>query len=723
MSHRPQREEAGITLGRRVGDTAFVNRWSTTQRLGRSLHLYFPRVAQAKGADITNIVDEAYRLADGAHGLAAAVKWANGFTIPQAAVDEDARRLQDAGGCLVTMARRAREERGESRLSPLRVKESLSTDNPEWNNMMEFAVKGVEVLVAKDYIANGVENKPPLRRKYTETKGAVDRMIYEGFREKGLAFILPLSLVEAQKHRIGFIPLSWTTKKDSEEGRNINDASDGGDHGSPLNSDEAKLLGDLKWGVIEHPTLSDIVQMVKDFYMEAQRSDPTVQWTDLRLWKMDLKGAFTLLDFNPENITRVASEMVGELVVFFGCGMFGWTNMPAAFQVVNRAIRWELKQPRVLRGRMTMYSDDMIGVCRAQDAERDMGVARSLCTRLLGDKAVAEKKTEMGRRLTVIGWDIDLDKQLVTISRKNALTALYGYASVDLDKRVPVRIIQRWASWAERYGEICMYMRPFRRVLYGQIQGRLQHTSVVVSNKTKRVIWLYLALLALTISEEDRFTRSLDSFVQRPATLIIQFDGALSGSGVLWYQTGPSMERYGSEARPAQALLGGTAVDLRGLDFGSDATFQNCAEFISALVGLMGALVKGWDTRAIRFIGDSVTALSWAANGRFRSDNVMNAATVFAAICATREVHIMSTELRTSEENWECDMLSRKEPGESWHSLMTRMSRRDHTFQRPMEIVWDMEEILSLCDPRYDPVDENAFGMYWRRVCDAVNRI
>ena len=89
MSHRPQREEEGIPLGRRVGDTALVNRLSTTQRLGRSLQLYFLSVAEARGTDITNIVDEAYRLADGAHGLAAAVKWANRFTIPQAAVDED----------------------------------------------------------------------------------------------------------------------------------------------------------------------------------------------------------------------------------------------------------------------------------------------------------------------------------------------------------------------------------------------------------------------------------------------------------------------------------------------------------------------------------------------------------------------------------------------------------------------------------------------------------
>ena len=156
MSHRPQRSKEDIPLGRLVGDTALVNRLSTTHRLGKSLQLYFPKVAQAQRTDIANIVDEAYRLADGEYDLAAAVKWADGFTIPRTAVDEDVKRLQDAGGCIVTMARRAREERGESQLLPLRVQESLSANNPEWDKMVEFALSGVEVLVAKDYVANGV---------------------------------------------------------------------------------------------------------------------------------------------------------------------------------------------------------------------------------------------------------------------------------------------------------------------------------------------------------------------------------------------------------------------------------------------------------------------------------------------------------------------------------------------------------------------------------------
>ena len=65
---------------------------------------------------------------------------------------------------------------------------------------------------------------------------------------------------------------------------------------------------------------------------------------------MDVAGAFTLLDFRPEDVRLMAAEMSGELIVFFACGIFGWMGMPGSFQVVNRALMYELMRPGMLRG-------------------------------------------------------------------------------------------------------------------------------------------------------------------------------------------------------------------------------------------------------------------------------------------------------------------------------------------------------------------------------------
>ena len=66
----------------------------------------------------------------------------------------------------------------------------------------------------------------------------------------------------------------------------------------------------------------------------------------------------------------VASELTDDLAMFFTCGLFGWTGTPAALQVVTRAIVWELGQ--VLRGRIKMYTDDLIGICLRSDLQSEM---------------------------------------------------------------------------------------------------------------------------------------------------------------------------------------------------------------------------------------------------------------------------------------------------------------------------------------------------------------
>ena len=66
-----------------------------------------------------------------------------------------------------------------------------------------------------------------------------------------------------------------------------------------------------------------------------------------------------------------------------------------------------------------MYVDDILGVCMLKDLESDLLLTCETCTDLLGPTAVADDKTETGRRLDVIGYIVDLDLQRVLIARKN----------------------------------------------------------------------------------------------------------------------------------------------------------------------------------------------------------------------------------------------------------------------------------------------------------------
>ncbi len=185
-----------------------------------------------------------------------------------------------------------------------------------------------------------------------------------------------------------------------------------------------------------------------------------------------------------------------------------------------------------------MYVDDIIGVCMTADLDQDLIVTRETCTDLLGPIAVADDKTETGRRLDVIGYVVDLDlQQRVLIARKNYLNALHGFASVDLDGSLTLRTAQKLASWGSRYGKICRVMRPFCGALNRMIAGRLDpYVTFPLSLEGRIAVKCWRAMLCLVRYQESRFTRTLESFSPAIPSSIREFDASLSGAGLILYE-------------------------------------------------------------------------------------------------------------------------------------------------------------------------------------------
>jgi hypothetical protein len=163
---------------------------------------------------------------------------------------------------------------------------------------------------------------------------------------------------------------------------------------------------------------------------KVQRLKKFQLWDDIVLWKINLRSAFTLISFAPEAVRYMCLELTGDLVMFFLCGIFGWTGTPAAFQVITRAIVWELT--RKTHGQAKMYVNDIIGVSLRKNVRSDMEITREICCRLLGQGAVEDKKTEFGRRIKIIGFIVDLDICRVGVAHSNLCRALDGFMNSDL---------------------------------------------------------------------------------------------------------------------------------------------------------------------------------------------------------------------------------------------------------------------------------------------------
>jgi hypothetical protein len=643
-----------------------------------------------------------------------AVEWAGGYVIPAEAIATDELMLQMAGGDLVELARGSLDKLAGDRLSAARIR-GLRPDNPEINRLLDLAA-GMQVPVPEGFAPNTTYRTHfPLSRHYTTVATACCKMFMD-YRESGLAVVVSM---ETARRIPGahFSEPSWTTKKGKASGRPITDLS-AERWGAALNSEYAVNWARERWGDIRHPDIHSIVRMAYRVFDRISAAHPSTSWADMVLFKMDLKGAYTLLSFRPEDVPLIGIPLSDAVVMFIICGIFGWSCTPFAFQVVTRAIVFEVNH--LITGEAEMYVDDLIGVTVQWALLADLALADGVCTGLLGPKAVEKSKTEGGRRLDILGWVLDLNRMLVAVARKNFLKALYGFCTIGAEGRYHVTDMERLASWSTRYGLVFRCMKPLSAHLYSATLGRRsrQRTHQVPPG-ARTAMDMWLAVLCLGDLSEEHLCLPMHTLSGAATAIGFQFDASLSGAGILWYQYDPTS---GSGANlGVHPLLGGASVSLLEFGFGGDASFQNCAEFMAMLLGIMGCALLGYKGQGIRITGDSTTALKWARAEYTKSAAARNASIVYVQLCTAMDVWVETTEFVAGVENIQCDGLSR---GATLEDVLSPSERLGITHDlADFHTVDAVRRLLTLCDPRRDTEGAEQFGSFLREVREGVNNL
>jgi hypothetical protein len=678
--------------------------------VGKWAQACFPTESKTTEAELRELLVEAAEAARQEYDAASAVEWAEGYTFPTEYMESDVRCLRAAQLDFPVMIRRRLNTLSPDRLNAERVAR-LRPDNPE-RALMEDLVVGMKVHLPKDFTPNGRMPRSPRRPIYETVATAVNKML-GGIREQKLAFLLPLEMAQQHVPNLHLCKAHWTHKKGKKCGRPLGDLSNV--DGIKINDDDTAAAAIEYYGKIRHPTIEDIAVMIYEFWVEARAKNPELRWEDMRIWKMDLKGAYTLLSFRPEDVGLFAMLLTGDMVYFQIAGIFGWSGTPAAFQVVTRAITWELRH--ALRSRTVMYVDDIVGVCFEADLKGDLARTREICVDLLGPSSVADDKTEHGTRLDVIGYTIDLSTSdqcaRVLISRKNFLTALHGFISTDTSKRINLRHAQRLASWGTRHGKICRVMRPFCGALNRATWGRTeQHALFLLSEEAVIAIQCWRAMLCLVRYRETEFTRTVESFTHTTPVMIAEFDASLSGAGVIW-----SVRKDGAEE-----VQGVSAVDFTLLGFGVDSSFQNLSEFIGAILAVVGQVILGFSGSSLALRGDSVTALTWAITERPRGVIVTNAAMVWTLLCIAADINVKEVTHISGEDNDKCDRLSRR-GAESNMSISEEAAEMGMPGVRVVDLSGDetVMGIIGLCDPRRELGSEQQFIDFWTSARSAID--
>ena len=299
------------------------------------INKHFVGATTRPARQVEELVREAYEFVDEVYGIDAAIIWADGFRVPDETVAEDLQIFRAGGRSIENMARSRLAGIRQARLSEDRVRQCISMDNPERKRLFDLA-KGMRVPLPTDFQHNGQYPSIKLRALYLRTQSAVNKMLFS-LHEQHLAIILPRGEIEESGVAYHISMAHWTTSKDKASGRPLFDSRDES-RGSALNSKTAKILAEEIWGPIEHPTIIDIVDMVMSFWKRECSKDPQAKLENIIMWKMDLRGAYTLLSFDPRDAHLFGMELSDDLLIFFLCGVFGWSCTPFAFQVISRAL-------------------------------------------------------------------------------------------------------------------------------------------------------------------------------------------------------------------------------------------------------------------------------------------------------------------------------------------------------------------------------------------------
>jgi len=667
----------------------------TTSRMMSGLEIYFPWITlRGRIDEIGELIKDSYMAADLDFKIERAIEWGDGFAFPPEVHIRDSKELAAMDYDLPTLIRKRQQTLLPNRLNSERLQGRDPTNSDII--LLHDLVEGIRVPLDPDFI----EDRTPglLDKNYKLAHSAVDKSWYKLYLT---GFILPFTTT-AMSHIPGHVPLNyspagWHKKLGSPGGRCIIDYSRPNSHGHALNTKRVKEVAKVFYGEISPVQIDRLMEMILE---QVGR----VGWENLVIWKMDLKGAFNLIFFRPDDAGLLAVPLSDGLVMVSLVGSFGHTVTPYAFDVISRTILADVKSG--VKGDTEMCCDDVMGACAASERVHDMDWTRLVIERLLGSAAVADDKSFFGRRLDFIGWSVDLDKMSLGIARHNFLKTVHGFLSAREQIHLSVRGLMKLASWSSRYSTVCRYMRPFSSFLYSVSIGYTNlETQIKMSDDLRVVIDLWVMFLLLMELEPDSFRRSINTFAFKRAKVMVNLDASLKGLGLIVSLIIP----HGDEEVGPCARKEGTIMAVVGYDFsfdlGDDSGYQNAVEFIAIVTACLLLTSLGLRGSNVLIQGDNTSALSWAGNEKFRAGRSMAATILFMQLQQCNEIPIVETEHIAGEIN-PSDPLSRgRTPQDLGYSASVSYDLRDNPA---------IDRLITGMDPSVELSLSDGLGATWQ---------
>ena len=585
-----------------------------------------------------------------------ALDWASDSTDWTEAVRRrDTERLREAG-TIERLASGLQDATRTTRLSAERIDAVCEmvpglTNNSDYQalraKLLALATNGMEVRTPRAFRPNG---KPPdMGEKEERMQPAICKLLLKP-HDKKFVLLVDEEEMAAEALRSGmtsnYLGTGWASSSNKREGRITIDPSHTQPESASLNlpKRETRSIGEEQYGHHPLPTLRDIIMMI----VAAERDFGI----DLTLMKLDMQGAFHLLNFSPDSVRLMCSRLRGGLVLLWLVGNFGHCHTPPAVAVLSAFLEMTVNELGLQEGYrflLKIYVDDLMAAVRHSHAPRVQQLLEQVMCLLLGDSAVATEKTETGRSLTLIGWDVDLDRRSVTMARKTLLKAVYLFNSVR-DGAIAFRDMEVLAALTERFSGVAPELSGFKSYLYGAYKWRNRHSRITLDDTCLTALRICQSLVARHLSDPGS-RHSFDSLLPRPASWVVEYDGSIYGIG------GRVFELVDGE----EVLRLCVSLDLtEGISSHPSRTLiQNGCELLAASVTTAALISLGVRGAGLLLRGDSIVSGSWLAKGHYTSPFSKNSSLLWLSLQESCGLSIESWVHLPKEVNTTCDDYSR----------------------------------------------------------------
>ena len=268
-----------------------------------------------------------------------------------------------------------------------------------------------------------------------------------------------------------------------------------------VNYPEKKALLASTWGDITYPSIADYCQLILDCSSHFRER--------VSLFKIDKEAWYRRIRLLPNVTTNLVFTIhlddVPHVVIpsaqQFGVQESNYHSNFAGSVVDAVTAHRELSKYGIRVSKL--YSDDLVGCLPPRLHLEEMAEVSAEATRLCGADVIQPDKSLSAPAMPVIGFLVDCDRNLVSLSLKIFLSCICVLflefpINLTLATTVTVKLLQRLSSYMIRISDIIYFLRPFSRGASHNTAGRSHPTTTLLPN-TIIDIWIWRTVLSSTV--------------------------------------------------------------------------------------------------------------------------------------------------------------------------------------------------------------------------------